>query len=52
MGPRLLCTAFDDVCGRCDITPVRLTHGEPGYDEAPSAPAATGCPSPPPRRCT
>lgn len=34
MGPRLLFDDLDDIRGRCDIAPVRLTRGEPGYDDS------------------
>ncbi|MFJ1915155.1 hypothetical protein ACIOGX_24860 [Streptomyces sp. NPDC088147] len=33
MGPRLVFDTFDDIRGRCDITPVRLLGSEPGYDD-------------------
>ncbi|MFF2020907.1 hypothetical protein ACFVW2_03720 [Streptomyces sp. NPDC058171] len=33
MGPQLLFGTFDDIRGRCDITPARQTAGQPGYDD-------------------
>ncbi len=33
MGPRLAFGTFDDIRGRCDIAPVRLTRSQPGYDD-------------------
>ncbi|WP_037906459.1 hypothetical protein [Actinacidiphila yeochonensis] len=39
MGPRLTFDTFDDIRGRCDVAPVRLTVKEPGYDDGALVPS-------------
>lgn len=41
MGPRLVFDTFDDIRGRCAVAPVRLTRGEPGYDDGALVPGDT-----------
>ncbi len=44
MGPRLVFDRFDDLHGRCDIAPVQLTCGEPGYDDGAVIPSGDWTP--------
>lgn len=41
MGPRLVFGTFDDIRGRCDVAPVRLTSSEPGYDDGALVPGSS-----------
>jgi hypothetical protein len=44
VGPRLLCEDLDDIRGRCDTAPVRLTRGEPGYEVGALVPGSDWAP--------
>jgi hypothetical protein len=44
MSLRLVFDTFDDIRGRCDIAPIRLAGGEPGYDDGALVPSSNWSP--------